>query len=202
METAFQRGLLEFRPEKGRNLHLFSREIRTALHIAATVAPPLPGRKWGFPYSLLSGRNLLRCSRAHPAPEQLHLLLGPGPVAGHGAIGQPLVDVLGVLADVVVRGKVENERRCIDVLGPEERTDVPREAGRLGTHSPNRTARATVAPLELGATVVEISRLLPQQRMVHARGVAEPRRRAEGARPPVDEGGHVLLDFGQDRLLL
>src|ERR1700722_7516138 len=66
-----------------------------------------------------------------PALEDRYLLGGPGAVAGHRAVADPVQDGRGISADVGVGPQVEDKAHRLAILVPEQRLDVLSEAHRL-----------------------------------------------------------------------
>src|SRR4051794_41177192 len=79
-----------------------------------------------------------------PGLEALDVLGWPGLVARHAALGDPLVDVLGVLPYCLVGREIEGERHRFDVGVAEERADVAPEGDRVLCHAVLLSRRGTV----------------------------------------------------------
>jgi hypothetical protein len=75
--------------------------------------------------------NLLLHARLDPAPEDVHSLVGPGPVAGHRPVVQALQDAIGVYSHILVRPQIEGPFHRLSVHWAEQWLDVLGEAYRL-----------------------------------------------------------------------
>jgi hypothetical protein len=81
-----------------------------------------------------AGDCRFRCPTLMVAHGARHRACGPALLLfrrrspGHRAVGQPRVDLLSVLADILVGRQIERERHRLDVPRPEEWEDVSREA--------------------------------------------------------------------------
>src|SRR6266536_3238477 len=85
-----------------------------------------------------------------PALEHGDLGGGPGAVAGHGSVLEPLQDAGGVGADVTGGPQVEGEAHRLAVPVTEQRPDVRAEADRLaGGWQPDRQGRVRAGVLLL-----------------------------------------------------
>src|SRR5919201_3225709 len=103
------------------------------------------------------GFRLRLAAGVDPRPEALHLLVVPGSVARHRALGDPLIDPRGVLLHVLVGGEIERPGHLLDVLGAKERSDVS-----LETRQPD-----AVSPLERSwSTLPRISRSIRPARWI------------------------------------
>src|SRR6266851_3216286 len=113
----------------------------------------------GNPYSYITREVLLLALSGHsgfdPTAKAGDLLLGPFPIAGHCALCQPLKNVLGMSADVVVIPEVEGEIHGFPVAFTEQGPDVSCKAGRTVPSGHNRApfeavynaARETIAQM-------------------------------------------------------
>jgi hypothetical protein len=102
------------------------------------------------------------CSRVHPCSELRDSCVWPRSVARHRAIGEPLVDRLGVIAHFVVGRQVERPGHLLDVAIPKQRPDVGRERRRLLIHLPllSLVSRSPRGCLQHGFQAGSIKRLL------------------------------------------
>jgi tetratricopeptide (TPR) repeat protein len=101
------------------------------------------------PRHSLHGRNLRREAVVDPGAKPGDVVRRPGPVARHGAVGEPCVDDLGIGANVVVGRQIEDRGHRAHVAVAKQRPDVPRERHVLSHPSllPPTTAPKPLVPM-------------------------------------------------------